>query len=343
MPQFITKPEQATPAWITAAMREFDLLPVGDVTSVEQENLGALASTSIRLHLEYSESAPPDAPASLFLKFSTRANEINFYRHLAYKMPNAPLLKAISADYNSDARMGYLLFPDIDDQFISLEGKDISQEQILQTVLSLADTHAHWWDHPELHTDVKDNSEDILSFIHSVAVEAYPQFVKAVPELLQPQHLAIYEKLLTAWPYPALKQRLLSGKNLTVVHGDAHFGNILFSRNSDAPSVLLLDWAVWHINTGPTDIAYLGAFAPAEVRAKNEQTMLNAYHDRLIENGIKDYSYDDCWLDYRQAALAHMIWPVFWWAFDLPELIWRGNLVAILSTSDDLGLGEFLE
>ena len=35
MPQFITKPEQATPAWVTAAMREFGVLPVGDVISVE--------------------------------------------------------------------------------------------------------------------------------------------------------------------------------------------------------------------------------------------------------------------------------------------------------------------
>lgn len=337
MPQFITKPEQATPAWVTAAMREFGILPVGDVTSVEQENIGALASTSIRLHLEYSESAPSDTPASLFLKFSTRANEINFYRYLAYKIPNAPFLKAVAADYNSDARMGYLLFPDITDQYVDLKEQDPSPEQVIQSILALADVHSFWWDHSDLHTDVKDNSEDILGFTHSVAVEAFPQFVKAVPELLQPQHLDIYEKLLTAWPYPALEQRLLSGKNLTVVHGDAHFGNILFSKNSNDPGVLLLDWAVWHINTGPSDIAYIGEID------NTQPVRLKTYHDRLLENGVKDYSWDDCLLDYKLAALAHMIWPVFWWTFDLPEHIWRGGLEGFLKTCDDLELGELLE
>lgn len=336
MPQFIIKPEQATPAWVTAAMREFGILSVGSVSAVEQEDLGALASNAIRLHLEYSEGAPADVPKSLFLKFSTRANEVTFYQALAYKMPDAPLLKAISADYNSDARMGYLLFLDITDEYEDLEEQGPSPEQYTQAILALADVHSFWWDHPELHNEIKDVSEDILSFTHSVAVEAFPQFIKAVPEMLKPHHIEIYEKLLEAWPYPTLQKRFSSGKNLTIVHGDAHFGNILFSKGTTDPSVLLLDWAVWHTNIGSSDIAYMGEKDHAD------PVRLKTYHDRLIENGIQDYSWDDCQHDYRLASLAHMIWPVFWWAFDLPEHIWRGNLEVFLKACDDLNLGELL-
>ena len=40
-----------------------------------------------------------------------------------------------------------------------------------------------------------------------------------------------------------------------------------------------------------------------EDRRAHEKDLLKLYHDTLCENGVKDYSFDQCWDDYRMTML----------------------------------------
>jgi hypothetical protein len=48
-------------------------------------------------------------------------------------------------------------------------------------------------------------------------------------------------------------------KQITLIQGDAHTGNILFSRDETNHAVVLINWQLWEINVGAIDLAFLMA------------------------------------------------------------------------------------
>ncbi len=68
---------------------------------------------------------------------------------------------------------------------------------------------------------------------------------------------AVYERVLPA--LPGLFGRHATGRNLTLVHGDAHLGNFLFPKDAKAGNTYLIDWQFWHPTIGGTDLAFMMA------------------------------------------------------------------------------------
>jgi hypothetical protein len=106
--------------------------------------------------------------------------------------------------------------------------------------------------------------------------------------------------------------------------------------------VIWIDWAVWHLNLGVGDLAYLVVLSPAEWREAHEERLFELYYSELLAQGVAGYSRDQCWADYRLAALGHLLWMPFWYAVDTPEEIWLENLEDTLKAVGDLGVGELL-
>jgi hypothetical protein len=79
------------------------------------------------------------------------------------------------------------------------------------------------------------------------------------------------------------------------------------------------------------------------LRAALEQPLVRAYHQRLLAHGVSDYTWKQCWLDYRMAAIFNLFWPVFHWRFGgLPYHIWRPGLKGALDAFEDLRCEELL-
>ena len=57
-------------------------------------------------------------------------------------------------------------------------------------------------------------------------------------------------------------------------------------------------------SSGVFDAAYFVAGTlPSDERRAREREILTSYHDTLLEYGVKGYSFDQCWQDYRTATL----------------------------------------
>ena len=81
------------------------------------------------------------------------------------------------------------------------------------------------------------------------ASQHFAAFVDTLGDRLSAKRRGLYEKSLLIPGYRP------SGPK-TLVHGDAHWGNFLYPYDPTAYSLYLIDWAVWHVNSGVGDLAY---------------------------------------------------------------------------------------
>ena len=77
------------------------------------------------------------------------------------------------------------------------------------------------------------------------------------------------------------------------------------------PGFSVLDWQGLLVSTGLQDVAYLlTQNLDPELRRKNERELVKHYHSELVKNGVKGYSYEQCWNDYRTAALYLFVYAL---------------------------------
>lgn len=336
-------PSTLTPDWLTGRLRESGALQSGQVTTVDVLRQEATTTASaVRFTATYSDDASGHLPFQFFLKLSERAPEAWFYRHMA------PDMKAISGILPCYAvvDMGaggpgsvWLLFEDMTGTHAEAEpGIPMPLELIEARVDLIADVQAHWWEHPRLHSDIGQNADDVRGFIRGVTRNHLPIFLKAAADALTPAWRARLEKLMAALPLPEWTARVNARRQVTIIHGDTHEFNFLYPRNNSG-GLYLIDWAVWHINTGPTDIAY---FMPSRLDAAGRKNLLRRYHERLLVKGVQGYDWDTCLLDYRRAVLEGFVWPIWAHYINLNPEIWQGGIIAGMTFADGLNCDELL-
>lgn len=93
-----------------------------------------------------------------------------------------------------------------------------------------------------------------------------------------------------------------------LVHVDYRLDNMLIDDTKSPPKITVVDWQTVTLGRPVTDVTYfIGAGLQREDRIAIESDLVRAYHDRLKEAGISDYSWDDCWEDYRRGAFAGLV------------------------------------
>ena len=88
----------------------------------------------------------------------------------------------------------------------------------------------------------------------------------------------------------------------------------------------------------------IGLFFYPDYRHLVEKDLIKRYYDNLLKFGIKGYSWDDCWYDYRLFAILNIYRIIQWWSENKP---WWTGLVARLefsiSTIEELNCMELLK
>ena len=103
----------------------------------------------------------------------------------------------------------------------------------------------------------------------------------------------------------------ISGGHKTFTHGDFRVDNLFFDEPG-ADEVVAIDWQNSGVHSGLRDITYfLSTSVATETRREIERDVVGEYHDALVGAGVSDYSFDDCWRDYRRVMLSCLIGPVF--------------------------------
>src|SRR5262249_17434469 len=96
---------------------------------------------------------------------------------------------------------------------------------------------------------------------------------------------------------------LLARGTPTLVHGDAHLGNMFVVDGGPG----FLDWAMVSCAPGLRDVAYfLCASVPTEVRRAGERQCITRYCERLREGGIT-LDVEAAWMQYREQLVTGWI------------------------------------
>ncbi|MXY72266.1 MAG: phosphotransferase [Dehalococcoidia bacterium] len=317
--------EDFTPDWATEALRSSGTLEDERVTAVETspvgEGFGFLGSLA-RLSLTYDRPRP-GAPATVVAKFPTPVEmnlalalqyqvyerEARFFNEIKSSISAMPTPEAYYVDIKESGQ-GVILLEDLDgrgqvgDQ---LAGASLKEAEQLMT--QIADLHATWWDRAEEETIswVPAFDGPVWAMTAQTLPSLWPTYQQDSSHMLLPGMADIIERTWEGLPW--LGQQLSRGP-MTLVHGDYRLDNMCFPNQEGEP-IIVFDWQLMSRGRGPYDVAYfMSQSVDVELRREHERSLVKRYHDGLVAGGVRDYSFDDCFEDYRLATLWCVMYPV---------------------------------
>jgi hypothetical protein len=259
-------------------------------------------------------------------------------------MPNPPVVRCYQAAYCPETGASHLLFDDVAESHVAL--KSSIPPPLLQAGKAMdafAEFHAFWWDHPALgEVDELPSRKSIAEDVTDTR-QHFCRFADFLGDRLTRPQRQVYERTLAA--LPRLWDRVLRGKDLTLIHGDANFSNVLLPRDPDMDSALVIDWQLWSVGFGALDLSHLVAlFWDKEHRQRMEKSLVMRYHQGLVRHGVVGYEWTDCWGDYRLAVLLRVLFMPMWFHMSgAPDAFWERSLERALQAVEDLGCLELLE
>ena len=314
--------------WLNEALHENGVLGNSNIVSVKHEPIGVgegYTGDIARINLKYDNDLL-QLPCSLVAKLPTSfgpardlclrlgiyQREIRFYKEIA---PSSPI------------RTPYCYFGDIDqgnDRYVLLledcskysqpdpELKGINYEQALAMTLAIAEFHARWWDDISLPNysfitqPVERFTEENISMFKQYCETCFASenFIQNLPEGGLEASRALCDR------YHHIREIVPQDK-LTIVHSDLRADNVYFDSTDKQRPVIVYDWAMVVFWRGVADISrLLGTSIDTDLRRKAEKDLIQQYHQRLVECGVSNYSYQECWEDYLKGYLCFTIFPL---------------------------------
>ncbi len=318
----IARPADIDPAWLTRQLRAAGVLRDSSVTGFTQKLIGnGLVGTSIRFALTYD--APEDgAPASVVGKFPATDDtsrqsgagmrlylrETSFYRHIA-PLADIHTPAVFFNQFDPDTHEFLLLFEDLTparggDQLAGCDANDART-----AMLEIAGLHAPLWGSPDVDGfSFLGLPHDETARIAQLVAPVAGLFRERFDGALEPDVMNAVMRLVPlgdALMFDTPPQR-------TVLHGDFRLDNVLFDVKGGTWPLATLDWQTIGRGCGTQDASYfLGAGLREPDRAAYEQDLLRAYHDALHSRGVRAYSWEQCWRDYRKHSLNGLFMAMF--------------------------------
>ena len=264
--------------------------------------------------------------------FNFYGREVNFYREAAHRT-SLGTPEVYAAEYDPETKDFVLLLEDLGDRRQSDQLDGCSVEHALVAAKELAGHHAWWW-----------NDTEIIDADWTVRT-CDPPNPQALPPTLRQSWPLIESEFAHLLPGPLLEaaRRMpdvcvellerLSEPPMTLLHGDYRLDNLFFDAGDEDP-VVAVDWQICGLGRAPYDIAYFmsQSLTPEDRKAADEQ-VVRAYHDALRAGGVEDYSFEQCWDDYRLGILFCSVYPLNAGALDLVNDRARALFEAMLDRS----------
>jgi hypothetical protein len=324
-PGFPTTVEAMTPAWLTQVLRADGMIGSGTVVGFSSEPLavGVGFMSALRRLTLTCEGTPEGMPCTLIAKlppldpgartideaFNFYEKEVGFYQQMAPTTPmRAP--RAYHSAFDPKSRDFILLLEDLAPSVIGDQVTGLGFPEAAQAVDALARLHARWWGDPKL------DELDWLLAINSpefkrlgdICAQCWPAVLAFVGEGMDPKVRAAGEGLVVAMK--AMLDEAFA-RPRTMAHGDYRADNMFFRAGCEIVPFAVADWQIIFKGNGIFDLAYLlTGSLEIEVRRKHERELLGIYHSRLVAEGVKGYSLDDCLDDYRFWVMLGLAWPV---------------------------------
>ena len=309
-----SSPEELTQAYLTSALQT--RLPGAVVTDCRHEPLGGeqgIASALTRLRLT---SDDPAVPATMIAKLppshpGARAQlhamgfflrEVGFYRSLADLTPLATP-RCYGAQLDADTGGALLLLEDLAPARNGSWVEGSSVDDIALVLLALARMHARWWEDPAV------VDAPWLTLTSMLAPSAVAEVLeRAWPTFLARLGLPVDDGIRSTrdWISSTLHEAsvtLFETGPRTLVHNDVQADNLFFPADP-ARSVVLVDWQLATYGRCVVDVASaIQANLPVPLRRRAEPELLRHYHEALVGEGVRDYSWERCRADYELATV----------------------------------------
>jgi hypothetical protein len=313
-------------AWLDGVLHNNGVLSDAHVTAVAAADLGTgfgIMGEVARLTPTYDNAN--GAPASLIGKFPTAdptnrgvaralylyVREVAFYTQLAAHSPiRTPRLLHAELDMADHGFM--LLLEDLGAYERGDQIAGLTRPQAEAALTALGRLHGAWWG--KVDAGGMAALFDFAGAEYAAAVQAgYQGFLKPAldnfADCYSPYTRQVAERL---GPVAAQTVVELSSGRRTFVHGDYRADNLLFGAGLGEDGVAALDWQISGRGGGLYDVAYLICNSvPVDLRHAAEQDLLHLYHDTLRRMGVADYSFEDCWTDYRYAVLCGLFVAIY--------------------------------
>jgi hypothetical protein len=344
-------PDDVTPQWLTARLREDGVLSSGAVSKVTPHKTNDWhMAASARVTIDYDDEANRQAPRSLFVKIMEAPDpfadfipgELAFYSEA---LPDdLPLARCYGAARDLDTGVTHVLLEDFAETHSHSPWPLPPTPSMCEAaVTDLARIHGHWWKtdvsrDDAFGMDLRQKRERFAGHIQTLLVE----FLDYVGEALPSDRRAVMESVVGRLP-DLLDKRLFGGRPITRNHGDPHFWNIMFPRDPARHGCVFIDWEDWQYNPPAFDLAYMIAlhWFP-DRRARHEKDLLKAYHRALLGEISTGYSWDDLMADYRLGHLHNFIVPLFQHNMGVPAGSWWQHMERLFLSLDDLDCGALL-
>jgi hypothetical protein len=315
-------PQDVTVDWLTSALRDTGTIVDSRVTGLEHEIIGegvGVLGQLARFSLAY-DSPEPEAPKSLIGKFPAAVQEnrdlanlfrfyereVRFYERIAEEVELRTPRRYYS-HFDDETNDFVLLIEDMAPARCGNQVEGCSSEEARTTILNMAPFHATWWDRVDTpHLDwIPYGNDPIQHFAESSYNDGWDNFVSNFGERLSPRAMAIAERLKSKI---IVLEHELTRDNLTIAHGDLRYDNLFFG---DSGEIAIADWQIVLRGPGAYDVAYFMSQSvdPAH-RRSCEMEILRDYHDILTDGGVKGYSFEQLFNDYRTCAMFCLVYPV---------------------------------
>ncbi len=320
---FPETPESVTDDWLTQVLRQDGEIADASVTGhttalVEQQGAAAVVA---RFNLTY-DADEPGAPRTLIGKFASPhgpiralmqmiggyAREVEFYQQFGDDA-GIPTPRCYHASIDASGVFA-LLLEDMSDSRVS--ETSTSAEDVELAVRYLAPLHAKWWNHPRLRTlkalryPGSPANEVFLLQARGAFTDALPtakeQFGDEFPDSL----VAAAETLLSRFEAVAETRQRDVGRT-TLVHGDYHLGQIFF-ESARGGRFAVYDWQTASAANGGDDLArMIVSGLDTTQREASDRRLIELYHGLLLEHGVREYSLQDCYNDFRLGLLTSLV------------------------------------
>lgn len=289
-----------------------------DVASVQYERVGSgQMAGSYRLTPEYAKHTGPNPlPATLVAKLAIGElsqrqfaagvfrNEVLFYRRLAPTLI-APIPRCHAAEISADDTEFILL---LEDMAPAVQGDQIAgctAEQARAIAVAAAGIHAPRW------------CDDTLFELPGLALPAHDDRI-LMDSILEPMAATFRNRFALTGRAAATIDWLVAEagpwlerppRRFALIHGDLRIDNILFGADG---VVTIVDWQTIPVGNPLRDIAFLlsTSLSTADRRA-HEQDIVGAYHAALTDQGVIDWSVEDCWESYVDSLIQAPMIIVF--------------------------------
>jgi hypothetical protein len=310
-----TLEELLNPEWLTAALSQ--RFPDIEVTGVTPGPIVSRVSTNARFTIECAGGLPQGLRPALCAKgyFSDEGQrfahlgepEAYFYQQVA-DVTGARTLRSVYADVDPETHHGVVITEDV----IAAGGafldalSPFTPEQAAASLEQLAKLHGTTWGDSRW-SAVSCLASRLPTYLQYRGVDDIQANFDGPVGAGVPPEVRDAQRLIDA--FKVMSGRETSPGAWSVIHGDAHVGN-LFLDADGRPG--LVDWQLVQRGHWAHDVAYHVASALETVdREASEKDLLAHYLDQLRLNGVNAPGWNEAWTEYRKAiAYGFFLWAI---------------------------------